>query len=322
MTITSSMTKPFRVRIAGLIDVVLVSDAEQIKWLNAHPDLERQIDPQASWLHRVVDRRLRTDLGFDGQLLPIFHARANPERARQRHELEERLEDLRGLPGEERQQIADYVSGQKHVGEIGVVVQQWCGRLFFPSYRSSPETYEAGRLLANWPVAPPWRAWRDRVSGRLDRSKSDLAAAAEGNLHCVHGTSIGMENVARSVRKLRKAAQSPDKQRLSPDDILRECVAAPIAVLRTCTTEVQAPFLKRPLTKRTVVVFLVARAYAKSGDLDVAFLGEDWSACPARTVISEMLRGVWHAAHHDETEHKRLLAKINGWSRLFSRAVS
>lgn len=322
MTSPISTTKPFRLRLLNLFDILLVSDAEQIKWLNAHPEVEREIDPKASWVHRVVDRRLRSDLGFDGRLLPIFLGRANAARERQQKELEERLEALRGLPGDERQQIADYVSGQKHEGDIGVTVQQWCGRLFLPHYRSSKALYESGRLLANWPAAPPWRTWRDRVNGTLERSKSELAAAAEGSLHCVHGTSIGMENVARSVRKLRKAAQSPDKQQLSPDDILRKCVAAPRAVLRTCTAEVQAPFVKNPLTERTVIVFLVARAYATSGDLDVAFLGESWSACPARGAISEMLRAVWHAAHHDETEHKRLFAKINVWSRVFSRAVS
>jgi hypothetical protein len=134
-----------------------------------------------------------------------------------------------------------------------------------------------------------------------------------------------MENVARTVRNLRKAAQSPDKQKLSPDDALRECLVAPPAILRGCAREVVAPFLEQPLTRSTLIVFLVAKAYASSGDLDVAFLSESWSACPARHVVPEMLRAVWHAAHHDEAEGKALLDTIqvlNGWGRLWHRAVT
>jgi hypothetical protein len=91
--------------------------------------------------------------------------------------------------------------------------------------------------------------------------------------------------------------------------------------LRGCSDVVVAPFLDRPLTPQSLVVFLVARAYATSGDLDVAFSSNTWSACPARHVIPDMLRVVWRAAHHDEAEVKRLLS-INSWSRLWHRAVS
>jgi hypothetical protein len=322
MTQAHVKTKPIRLRLGKLLDVLVVSDPEQIEWLNAHMSVDRAIDPEASLVHRLVDRRLRGDLGFGGELLPVFLSRGAQGRAEQQRSLENRFETLRGLPGPEREQITAYVSGQKHVEEIGVTVQQWCGRLFFPHYRASRESYEAGRKIARWPTTLPLRAWKARVDGTLARAKDVVAGAAEHDRHCIHGTTIGMENVARSVRKLRKAVHTSDKQRLSPDEILRHCLTAPPAVLRGCTAEFEVPFLRRPLTPRTLIVFLVARAYAASGDLDIAFLTDGWSRCPAHEVIPEMLRAVWHAAHHDEPEHKRLLEKINGWSRLFSRAVS
>jgi hypothetical protein len=318
----TTTTKPIRLRIPKLIDVLLVSDPEQIHWLNQHPDVERPLDPSASWLHRIVEGRLSSDLAFDGQRLPVFMARDDAQRAARQKKLDDVLEDLRGMPGEDRDEIAAYVSGEKDEGEIGVSVQQWCGRLFLAHYRAARDTYEAARLVASWPSAPPWRTLRDRMSGRLAQAKQLLATAAEGDLHCIHGTSIGMENVARSVRKLRRAAQQADKKTLSPDDILRHCLVAPPAVVRGCRAEVQPPFLTHPITRQTVIVFLVARAYAASGDLDVAFLSDGWSACPARRVIPEMLRAVWHAAHHDEADDKRLLTTINNWSRIWNRAVS
>jgi hypothetical protein len=311
-----------RVRILNLIDVLLVTHAEQIHWLNQQPAVGRTIDPSVSWLHRLVDGRLNHDLRFPNGVLPVFLARGDAARARRQKQLEEALENRRGAPGEDRSEIADYVSGKRDTEEVGVLVQHWCGRLFSPEYRNDRETYEAGRLIAGWPASPPWRMFRDKKSGRFARAKETIAAAAKGDLHFIHATSIGMENIAKSVRKLRSAAQRLDKRTLSAEDALRECLTVPPALLRVCSAELTAPFLKRPLTKRSVIVFLTARAYAASGDLDVAFMGQEWSACPARRVVPEMLRAVWHSANQEEVEDKRLFATINSWSRLWHRAAS
>jgi hypothetical protein len=313
---------PLRLRIPKVIDVVVVSEPDQIQWLNQHEAVTRPLDPSASWLHRFIEGRLSGDLGFHGARLPVFLARGDQGRAQRQRELDDTLEDVRGMPGEERDTIARYVSGEIDADEIGVTVQQWCGRLFLAHYRAAKETYEAGRLLASWASAPPWRTFFDRTSGKLDRAKATISAAAEGDLHCVHATSIGMENIAKTVRKLRRAAKDPIRQKLTPDDIVRQCLTAPPAVLRGCAREISVPFLSEPLTARSVIVFLVAHAYARSGDLDVAFLGDHWSACPARQVVPEMLRTVWHAAHHDEPANGNLFATINTWTRRWQRAVS
>ncbi|HKP58235.1 MAG TPA: hypothetical protein VJV78_16020 [Polyangiales bacterium] len=322
MTDTILTMKPLRLRVFDLIDVLIVSEPEQIQWLNEQPNVTRRIDGSHGFLHRFLAQRLHEDLSFGGKELPVFRRREDEERAQKQKQLEVRLETMRGAPGEDRDDIAAYVSGHKDVPEIGVTVQHWCGRLFSNRFMTTGDTYEAGRMIAGWASAAPWHTWKHRVTGRLSRAKSLLQAAAEGDLHCVHATSIGMENVTRTVRKLRKAAQRADKQNLSTDEILRECLYAPPALVRGCSGPVSVPFLDHPLTKRSLIVFLVARAYAASGDLDIAFLSDGWSACPARRVVPEMLRAVWQAAHHDEAEAKRLISTINSWSRLWHRAVS
>jgi hypothetical protein len=282
---------PLRVRLGTLLDVLLVDDPVHIHWLNAHPDVDRVIDPRATWLHRLVDARLHTDIGFADGVLPVFRPRSDRERARRQQELFERLERLRGKAGPARDELAACVSGRSGGEEIGVAAQHWCGRLFFAAYRSGRETYRAGRLIGTWPSAPPWRAILLRATGALDRAKRLVSEASRGDLHCIHATSIGMENVARSIRAMRRALERGEA--LTRDEVVRACLAAPQAVLRGVTARVEAPFLDAPLTPRTLVVFLVARAFEKSGDPDVAFLAEDWSACPARHVIPDMMRAVW-----------------------------
>jgi len=324
-TPSSSNAKPVRLRIPGILDIVLISDREQIQWLNQHADVTRPLDPTASFLHRLVSRRLTSDLGFHGGVLPVFQPRSDTARAERQRKLAQQLEDSRGSPGEERDHISAYVSGKKDLGDIDVTVQQWCGRLFLAHYRAAASTYEAGRLIAGWPSAPPWRTLLDRLTGRLDRAKDLALSAAEGDLHCVHATTIGMENVARSVRKLRAAAKDARKRAESPDDILRDCLVAPPAVLRGCAGEIDAPFVHGgPLTRRTILVFLVARAYANSGELDVAFLADQWSECPAHRVVPEMLRAVWYAAHQEASKEdgRRPVPAINTLSHLWHRAVS
>lgn len=314
--------KHFRVRAGKLFDLLLVADPEQIAWLNEHADVSRALDPEASWLHRFVHRRLTVDLGFGGEQLPVFLPRSDKRRAEQQRKLEDDLEETRGLPGDERDEITQFVDGKKPLLEIGVAVQKWCGKLFFPNYQGSKELYDAAKLLAEWPSTPPLQAWLDRVSGRLDNAKAAVATAANGNVHCIHGTSIGMENVARSVRKLRKLALNPIKKGLSPDNAVRECLTAPPAVVRGCSATIEAPFLESSLTTRTLVVFMVAESFSRSGDLDDAFLAESWSRCPAHEVVPEMLRAVWHAAHSDDIKADPIKAKINGLGTLFQRAVA
>jgi len=315
---TNNEKRPLRLRLLPLLDVVVVSDPKQIEELNQHRGVTRKIDPTSGLLHRIVANRLLGDLSFHGKLLPVFLPRDDAERARRQKHLDNQLEDLRGAPGPESAEIAEYVSGAKDALEIGVQVQQWCGRLFLAHYRATRESYEAGKVIAGWASAPPWRTIFDKLSGKLERAKDLLSEAAEGDPHVIHATAIGMENIAKSVRKLRRAAYDPEKQRLSPDDIVRECLVAPPAVLRTCNEEVRVSFLKEPLDQKSLIVFLVGKAYASSGDLDVAFLGDQWSACPARRVVPEMLRAAWHAANHDEPKKKdeNVFAKINGWGRL------
>jgi hypothetical protein len=279
------------------VDVLLVDDPEHIRWLNDHPDIVRPLDSAAGPLHRLINGRLLKDLRFEGELLPVFLPRQDPQRARQQAQLFDELNESSDRLGVERQTLGEFVATGHGADAVGPTVQHWCGRLFSPVYRATDATYRAAQLIANWPTTPPWRAWLVKVRGQLDQAKRIVSAAAEGDRHRIHGTTIGMDNVAATLRRMRQLAEGlggPSGR--TPDEALRQCLRVPAVLVRGCEREVAAPFLDRPLTRQSIVLFLLARAYRTSGDLELAFLGGSWSACPARVAVPEMLRSVWKAA--------------------------
>jgi hypothetical protein len=122
---------------------------------------------------------------------------------------------------------------------------------------------------------------------------------------------------------MRRAARLPELETASANRALARCLRAPPAVLRGCRRRIVAPFLAEPLTPRTLVVFLVARAFARSGDLDVAFLSGTWSGCPAHEVVLDLLREAWHAARDSKTPPGDVWSeRVKPWGRVLLRAVS
>ena len=279
-----------RIRFFHWLDILLVSDPEEIRWLNQHPDIVRPLDSSAGLLQRWMNRRLLQDLRFECGVLPVFLPRTDLLRARRQLELTQKLDEpLSAESDPALESLASYLSKGEGDSSIGALVQEWCGKLLSPRYRASATSYEAGRLIAGWPSAPFWKTMRARRRGSLESAKAELSRAAEGDLHCVHATSIGMENMTRSLRTMRKLAEQKGFGALSSDAVMSRCLHAPPALLRACEGEVHAPFLSRPLQRRSIVVFLLARAYRKSGDPGVAFLEGTWSACPARQIIPQTL---------------------------------
>jgi hypothetical protein len=303
------------VRVPGLIDLVLVSDEKQIAWLNEQPALVRQLDGKRSVLHRLLAARVLTDLRFHGMLLPVFQERANHQRAARKAQLEEDLRLAEGRWGQDVAAMAAYLRGQLDDNELGARVQSWCGKLFYAHYQASVHSYDAGRLIAGWASAPPWRSFAARVSGRLQRAKDLLWRAAEGDPHCVHATSIGAENIAKSLHNLRSATHDPKHAALSGSALLRACLVAPPAVLRGCSERLSVPFLSQPLTERSVVVFLVAKAFARTGDLNTAFLADSWSACPARDLVPELLSAALQQAGMAQPVTQAAGTPVNGRGR-------
>jgi hypothetical protein len=289
-----------RIKLLGLIDVLLVSKGEEIRWLNAHPDIVRPPNAHAGVLQWIVNWKTLEALRFDGSVLPVFLARDDVERSRRQTELANALDEPERVAPSNSQWLGAFVAKAEPAAaatpeELGVQVQGWCGRLFELRYQATRASYEAGRTIAQWPAAPLWRAW-GRARKQLEEAKGVLLAAAGHDIHAVHATSIGTENIARSVRNMRALAERAGVESCSPERAVQQCLVVPPVLVRGCSREIRAPFLRSPLGRRSLVVFLLGHAYRKEQDLDLAFLDHTWSACPARHVVPSMLEGVWKAA--------------------------
>jgi hypothetical protein len=309
-----------RLKLLGWVDLLVVSDAEQIRWLNAHPDVVRPPDARGSWLAALVNRKTLVDLKFPSGVLPVFIPRSDAARKKRQAELRTALDqpELAAQPASEW--LGAYVASvgagaNADEAALGVVIQQWCGRLVSPNYAASRDTYAAGATVASWPSQPPWRTLGPGVKRRLEQARRVVADAAGQDVHVIHATSIGMSNIVRSVLALRALAAREGVQSRSSEDAMRRCVAPPPVLVRGCAQELRAPFLKSALDQRTLIVFRLAQAYAKSGDLDIAFLDDTWSACPASHVVPALLKAVWAAASAAQARAEPLPATGPGSNR-------
>lgn len=324
-----------RLRFPVLFDILVVDDPDDIRWLNQHPDLQRPPDETAGPLQWLLNKMTVHALEFEGARLPVFLSREDAVRARKQRELTDALDEPERAPASDATWLGAYVAGYSVDAEgqvvqtdppdqeplVGVYVQQWCGRLFDRRYRSSIATYEAGRVVARWPTELPWRKLKATTRQQFEHAKRDVAQAAGRNIHAIHATTIGMENITRSVRRMRALAKRSGVNARTPEEAMRQCLVVPPLLLRGCEREVRAPFLKKPLSRRSVVIFLLARAYDKSGDLELAFLGDTWSACPAQHVVPHMLRGVWQAARELEAKQSSAWNTIRKATHVATRVL-
>src|SRR6187402_1397890 len=211
-----------RLAIPFLFDILLVDDPDQIRWLNEHPDVLRPPEDSGGFLLRLVNQLTVAAMGFDGQILPVFLRRDDPSRARKQRELADALDEPTRVVGADTTWLGTYVAGyassetegaskSQASGDpeqmVGVYVQQWCGRLFAPRYIATLATYAAGRRVAHFPTEPPWRKLGKRAKEEFAAAKRTLADAAGNDIHAIHATSIGMENITRSVRRMRSLAK-------------------------------------------------------------------------------------------------------------------
>ena len=288
-----------RVRIPGVLDLLLSKDAREIETLAQDPVLDRAYGDRSLLLNGYILRRVRKTLQIDGRPFPTVAAREAPGRGAEQSALWTRLSAAAphfADGPEELEQLASYVRGEGSATECGPLVQEVVGRLFAPEFRATEASWAAALVLDKAPrtMNPALLLWW-AATGRVERAKQLLSEMVGGDPAAVHAIGIALHNIVSGVTLMRQLfPESAESNSLSPEDAGSRCIFAPASVLRqpSAPTSSAAGELKTS----TVVLLSLQTANATSSDPDVAFLRSSWSRCPAERWVPALLEGVWRRA--------------------------
>uniref|UniRef100_UPI0025C66012 hypothetical protein n=1 Tax=Aquisalimonas sp. TaxID=1872621 RepID=UPI0025C66012 len=265
-----------RIAIPGLINLLRVDDAREIRALDAESRVDRSLEPRGGLINRLRLRRIAQAFVVDGHLLPAFLRRDAPNRERERASLEARLnERVAAGTWSDDPAFATLVAGAR--GEVdeqalGVAAQGLLGRLFKPGYEADPASYEAACVLDRYPRVNALRALGWAWSGRLRHARQLLRERADGDGHAVHATAIALHNLVRTVQAMAALRADPSRRgRTRPAAMLAQCLAAPDTVLRLAREPLSTPAAPRRLQGGELILFRVQDCVRASGDTRLAF---------------------------------------------------
>ena len=288
----------FTITIPGIIRLVVVKTPAELVAVNDASTVQRSLSGRGGLANRLIAARLAVFRTADGDIWPAFRDRLDPLRVANQKELEAALSNVGALLQRIDPEIAElgrYVSDGAAPRNVGVIVQQAVGRLFFADYAASEESYEAARTLQTWSTAWPLRAYWIRRSGALQASLDRIIALSRGNMACAHATAIAMKNIVTSIELMRElASQGDNLARIEPQDALVHSLRAPTQVLREARDGVRAGPVRLPA--RSLVLLAVECAHRQHPVPSFAFFASAWNRCPAHSIVPALLMNVWQAA--------------------------
>ncbi|MBB3189915.1 hypothetical protein [Halomonas cerina] len=289
-----------RLSIPGLVNLLEVSDAREIRRLDAEPRLDRHLAPGGRLINRLRLARLRQAFLFDGQALPALLARAAEGREARHATLGRRLDEQAQAAAWRQdtafEPLAAVVAGRAEAETLGPAAQGLLGRLFVDDYRADAASYAAARRLDAYPRVNALRALGQLLSGRLRRARRLLYARAQGDPLALHATGIAVHNLVASLTAMRALAATPQAHSLPISAVLGRCLSPPETLLRQVQAPLSTPCSPRRLTPGDLVVLRLAGAARASGDRDLAFMADSWAHCPAQRFILALLAAIWEQA--------------------------
>ena len=288
-----------RTRIPGFIDVIQVDDPQEIIELNHDARIDRRFNLRWPILNWLIVRRALNVLSFAGNRFPTMIERDSASRASAQAKLgaalDARAAAVRQGP-EELQELAAWLIGSVPETQVGIAVQQVVGRLFSPTFAATQESWDAAKILVTAPRSPNvLRTVWWIVSGKLHRAKRLLAGMVDGNLAAVNGIGIAAHNIVNSLQQMKRLYSDLSTRRaLSPEEAVRESLAAPVSLLRQATSHGEISGC--PFSRNSLFVLAIGRASKAPGGQSLVFMDESWSGCPASQWVPAMLEGVWKRA--------------------------
>ena len=287
-----------RITIPGIFRIVIFNKPAEMLAVNDSGLVQRSLSGRGGLFHRSIAQKLAVFRTPDGDIWPAFRNRLDPLRAKHQFELETELADISGLLVRLEPEIAalaTYVGSGRAHRPPGVVIQQMVGRMFFPDYVASEESYDAARTLQTWLSGSPIKAYLSKCSGALQSSLDQIIRLARGNMSCAHATALAMENIVKSIELMRQLAHAGNNlKELGPREALARILRAPDRVVREARDGGRIGNIR--LHARSLLIFSVETARRQSPDVGFGFFASAWNRCPAHALVPALLAEIWKKA--------------------------
>jgi len=288
-----------RIRVPGIVDLVISDDAAEIESLAQDPKLDRTYADRSILTNGRILQRVLDVLQIGGKLLPTVSPRSVQGRAEAQDALWKRLSAMApaySAGPDDLESLAAFVRGAGSDDGCGPLVQQVVGRLFTPNFTATQESWHAALVLDQAPrtLNPALLAWW-AITNKVDKAKQLLSEMIGGDLAAVHAIGVALHNIVKGVNLMRQLySDSSIRTSLSPEAAGGRCIFAPASVLRQPTaSDICA---SGELSTGTLVILNLQNANAKMPDADLAFLRQTWSRCPAEQWVPALLQGIWRRA--------------------------
>jgi hypothetical protein len=285
-----------RIRLPGIVDVVLVSDPAEIRALNDARGVDRNFILRGPLINRLIVARIRRWFQIKGQLLPSLTPRYDQVRADHQQKLAAAIDPTSGKTlwsNAQLDALAAYVCGGDTDESVGIVAQQIVGNLFDPIYHADRATWKAAKLIDQFRdgIAPIQIVWQ--LTGQLRRALSLLVDRAKDDRWTMHGTAIGVHGIVRALAQMRRLRCGPNPESFSDEAVLWQCLVPPKQVPRTVEVSLDTPLLKAPLNVGSILMLQLEAAWPRAPGPELVFMHGQWNACPACAFVSRLLLVVW-----------------------------
>lgn len=289
-----------RIRILGLVDILRVNDAGEIRALNAEPRIDRNLVARGPLLNRLIVGRIRRWFRIGGKFLPALARRDDDVRAERRQALANATDPASHALWTAGQvdRLADFVRGDAEPvaqasEDMAVTVQEIVGRLFDQAYVADRASWRAAAMIDRFRdgFSPRQIIWL--VTWRLRRAHDLLVERAREDRWAMHGTAIGLHGIVDALRRMRVLRAAPEAGSLSMDAMLARCLEPPMQVPRTVEAVIASPVTADLLRPGVLVLFQLNIAARRAPGPEMTFMQGPWNACPAQAFVVELLKAVW-----------------------------
>lgn len=284
-----------RIRLPGIVDVVLVSDPAEIRTLNDARGVDRNFVLRGPLINRLIVARIRRWFQIMGQLLPSLTPRYDQVRADHQQKLAAAIDPSSGKTlwsNSQLDALAAYVCGGGTDESVGIVAQQIVGSLFDPLYHADRGTWTAAKLIDQVRNGSPIQiVWQ--LTGQLRRARALLVDRAKADRWTMHGTAIGVHGIVQALARMRRLRREPNAESLSDEAVLWQCLMPPKQVPRTVEVSLETPLVKEVLSVGSILMLQLEAAWPRAPDAELVFMHGHWNACPARAFVTRLLLVVW-----------------------------